>query len=248
VLAVHGLIRAADRAAVDDLPPEPVTAWSVARGELAAVVSAVPEEGLTPEDAVPHLDLLVALVAQVPVLPLAFGAVAPEEDAVRDELLAPGAERHLRQLDALRDLVELRLGLTFDADVAAAAASREPDVAALARTARAPGAGLAQQLALGEAVAQRVAERRDALTDEWTGELVGTADRAVVLSADEQEVRIALLVRRDRLPAADDAVERLRRAAAGQAEVEYVGPLPVYSFLDEVDTAASPPRTSRWGW
>jgi len=248
VLAVHGLIRAADRATVADVAPEPVRARAVTRGDLAAVVSAVPDEGPAAEDAVPHLDLLVALVARVPVLPLALGTIARDDDAVRDEILAPEAERFARQLDALQDLVELRLELGFDPDVAAAAVAQDAEVRALARAARAPRAGMAEQMALGEAVAQRVADRVDALTGAWTQELASIAERSVVLSATEQDVRIALLVRRDRVPDADDAVSRLREAADGQASVEYVGPLPAYSFLDEVAEPASPADTSRWGW
>jgi hypothetical protein len=103
-------------------------------------------------------------------------------------------------------------------------------------------------MALGEAVAQRVAERTEALTEEWTRELNRLAERAAVLSAGEQTVRLALLVRRDRVPDADAAVARLRADAEGEAAVEYVGPLPAFSFLAEVDTAASAPSTSRWGW
>jgi hypothetical protein len=107
---------------------------------------------------------------------------------------------------------------------------------------------MGERMALGEAVAWQVAERTDALTDEWTRELAGIAERVVVLSSAEEEVRIALLVRRDRVPEADDAVARLREIAQGEAAVEYVGPLPAYSFLDEVAPAPSSPPTSRWGW
>jgi hypothetical protein len=248
VLAVHGLIRTEDQAAVADLPPEPVRAHAVSRGELTAVVSPVRDEGPTAEDAVPHLDLLVALVARVPVLPLALGTVAQDDDAVRDEILAPGAERFAQQLDALKDLVELRLDLSFDPDVAASAVADDPGIRSLTRAVRAPGAGMGERMALGEAVAWQVAERTDALTDEWTRELTGLAERVVVLSSTEEEVRIALLVRRDRVREADDAVARLRDIAQGEATVEYVGPLPAYSFLDEVAPAPSPPPTSRWGW
>lgn len=248
MLAVHGLIRASDRAAVDDLSPEPVRTRAVVRGDVAAVVSAAADEGPTEEDAVPHLDLLVALVAHVPVLPLALGTVAPDDDAVRDEILAPEAERFERQLDALRDVVELRIDLRFDLDAVAAAVAQDSEIRALMRASRAPGAGMGERMALGETVAQRVAERIDALTELWTRELAETAVRSVVLSATEQDVRIALLVLRDRVPDADDAVTRLREAARGQAGVEYVGPLPPYSFLDEVGETAAPRPTSRWGW
>lgn len=246
MLAVHGLIRTADRADVDH--GQSVHVRAVTCGQVAAVVSTVPDEGVTEEDAVPHLDLLIALVARVPVLPLALGTVAPDDDAVREQILAPELERFERQLDALQDVVELRVELAFDLDATAAAVAGDPEIRALRRAAGAPGAGMGERMALGEAVAQRVAERTDSLTEEWTRELAGLATSSRVLSAREQGARIALLVRRDQLPDADDAVSRLREAADGQAAVEYVGPLPAYSFLDEVVAPPSPRTTSRWGW
>ena len=41
---------------------------------------------------------------------------------------------------------------------------------------------------------------------------------------------------------------RLRERARGQAEAEYVGPLPVYSFLEQIPAADTAPPSSRWGW
>jgi hypothetical protein len=130
----------------------------------------------------------------------------------------------------------------------AAVAAQDSEIRSLATRTRRPGAGLGERVALGEAVASHVAALEDALTEKWTGELAGLAERDVALAADEQIRRMAYLVRRERLPAADAAVARLRAAADAHAAVEYVGPLPAYSFLDEVDTGASPPPTSRWGW
>jgi hypothetical protein len=106
-------------------------------------------------------------------------------------------------------------------------------------------------MALGEAVAARVAAEHAALAEEWTAELTGIAARVAVLHTDEQLRRMAFLVRRARISDADTAVERLRGRVAGRAGIEYVGPLPVYSFLDEIDAdmgAAPRGPTSRWGW
>jgi hypothetical protein len=247
VLAVHCLLHAEDRAAVDDLPPEPLAVRAVVDGPLAAAVSDAPDRDLVPEDAVDHLDLLAGLVAHVAVLPLALGTVVADDDGVREEILRPQAARFLRQLEGLRHLVELRVELTFDLDAVAAATSGEPQIRALAEASRAPGAGLGARMALGEAVAHSVAERTGALTEEWTQELTGLAERATVLADTDEGTRLAFLVHRDRIADADEAVARLRERAEGQAVVEYVGPLPAYSFLDEVD-AASSRSTSRWGW
>lgn len=249
MLLVHGLLREHDRTAVDRLHPGPVRPRVIISGPLAAAVSEAPEHGLTPDDAVAHLDLLVALAADVPVLPLPLGTTAPDDDAVREEVLAPAADQLERQLAAVAEYVEVRLDLDFDTDALVADIARgDPEIERLAARSRDSGAGMPERIALGEAVAARVAEMESALAEEWTGELAGIAERSAVLAADEQVHRTAYLVRRDRLADADDAVARLREAAAGRADVEYVGPLPVYSFLDELAAGPEPAPGSRWGW
>ena len=249
MLIVHGLLREHDRAALDRVDPGSVHPRAVAAGGLVAAVSDAPEHGLTDDDAVTHLDLLVALVAEVPVLPLPLGTTAPDDDAVREEVLTPAADQLERQLAAIADLVEVRLHLAFSTDALIADIAREdPDIARLAARVRAPGAGFGDRMALGEAVAGRLADAEAALSEEWTAELAGLADRSVVLASDEQTRRTAYCLHRDQLPAADDAVARLRSAAAGRADVEYVGPLPVYSFLDDPPPGPEPAPRSRWGW
>jgi hypothetical protein len=249
VLLVHGLLREQDRELLDRLGARGVHPRAVAAGGLAAAVSEAPDDGLTPDDAVAHLDLLVALAAGVPVLPLPLGTTAPDDDAVREEVLAPAADRLAQRLAAVADVVEVRLDLGFDTDAVVAEIARgDPEITRLAARSRAPGAGMAERMALGEAVAGRVADVEAALAEKWTAELDGVAERSAVLASDEEVRRTAYLVRRDRLPDADAAVERLRATAAGRADVEYVGPLPVYSFLDDPPVGPTPAPRSRWGW
>jgi hypothetical protein len=249
VLLVHGLLRESDRDVLDRVAAGPVHPRAVASGGLVAAVSEAPEDGLTADDAVIHLDLLVALAADVPVLPLPLGTTAPDDDAVREEVLTPAADQLERQLAAIADLVEVRLHVTFSTDALVADIAREdPEIARLAARLRGPGAGFPEQLALGEAVAGRVADAETALVEEWTAELAELADRASVLAADEQTRRTAYCLHRDQLADADAAVARLQEAAAGRADVEYVGPLPVYSFLDDLPPGPEPAPPSRWGW
>jgi hypothetical protein len=249
VLLVHGLVREPDRAVLDRVDTGAVHPRAVVSGGLAAAVSEAPGDELTADDAVAHLDVLVALAAEVPVLPLPLGTTAPDEDAVRDEVLAPAADRLAQQLAAVAEVVEVRLDLTFEGDALVADIARgDPEIDRLAARSRAPGAGLAERLALGEAVASRVAEAEDALAERWTAGLAAVAERSTVLASDEHVRRTAWLVERNRLPEADAAVAELRVAAEGLADVEYVGPLPVYSFLDDLPAGPEPVPRSRWGW
>ena len=250
VLLVHGIVRAQDADLEEVRVPDGLRPRAVPAGPVAAVVSSAPDHELTAEDAAPHLDLLVALVAaDRPVLPVAFGTVAPDDDALRDEVLGPDADVLQQRLDAVTGLVELRLDLAFDIDSSVAAVrDADPGLRRLAEQVRQPGAGLSERLALGEATALRVAEYETDLVDEWTDELEELAERSAVLHGDEQLRRIAYLVRRDRLADADAAVGRLQEGLGDRARVEYVGPLPVYSFLDDLDVRPEPQPTSRWGW
>jgi hypothetical protein len=248
VLLVHGLLREHDRAVLDRVGGS-VHPRAVAAAGLAAAVSEAPEHGLTGDDAVAHLDLLVALAADVPVLPLPLGTTAPDDDAVREEVLTPAADRLEQQLAAVADYVELRLDVAFDTDAVVAEIARgNAEIERLAARSRARGAGLSERMALGEAVAELVADEETVRTAQWTAELASVAERFAVLAADEQTRRSAYLVRRERLADADAAVARLRADAEGLAEVEYVGPLPVYSFLDDLPAGEQPASRSRWGW
>jgi hypothetical protein len=249
MLIVHGVLREHDGEVLDRVDTGSVHPRVVAAGALAAAVSEAPDSGLTADDALAHLDLLVALAADVPVLPLPLGTTAPDDDAVREEMLTPAADRLEQQLAAVADLVEVRLDILFDTDALVADVRRsDPEIERLAARSRAPGAGFSERMALGEAVAARVADVEAALLEEWTAELGVIAQRVAVLEADEQVRRTAFCLRRAQLPDADAAVQRLRAAATGRAGIEYVGPLPLYSFLHDPPPAPEPAPRSRGGW
>src|SRR3954466_2222913 len=129
MLIVHGLLRERDRTGLDRLEAGPVHPRTVAAGALAAAVSEAPDSGLTADDALAHLDLLVALAADVPVLPLPLGTTAPDDDAGREEVPTPAADRLEQQLAAVADLVEVRLDILFDTDALVADVRRsDPEI------------------------------------------------------------------------------------------------------------------------
>ena len=65
-----------------------------------------------PDPAV-HLAVVSALVEGGPVLPVRFGTVAEDEDAVRTEVLAPAADTYRADLDRLDGLAEVHVCLRF---------------------------------------------------------------------------------------------------------------------------------------
>src|ERR671914_3062724 len=84
-------------------------------GDLAAAVTEIDDDtALTEDDAARHLDTLILLLRDGPVLPLAFGTVSPDEDAVRTEVLDATAADLAQRLDAVDGFVETRLEVNFD--------------------------------------------------------------------------------------------------------------------------------------
>jgi hypothetical protein len=110
---VYGLVRPGHPGricGIDDMPVE-----IVSQGSLAAAVSTV-ERDLAPADAETHLDVLVALLANGPVLPVRFGTLAADDTAVRDDVLAP-CEPLATRLDELDGMVELHVDASPGVDV-----------------------------------------------------------------------------------------------------------------------------------
>jgi hypothetical protein len=130
-LQLHGIVRAGH----DDLGGRLVVA-----DDLAVVVSELDGRELTSADAMPHFELLCALVAHGPVVPLVFGTVAEDEHAVRADVLPPVASEVRAQLDRLADVVEMHVYMRFQGNTVLTADRMLEPVAALARnTAVLPG-------------------------------------------------------------------------------------------------------------
>ncbi|RSM39499.1 gas vesicle protein GvpFL [Amycolatopsis balhimycina DSM 5908] len=98
-LQLYGVVRAGH-------PRAPRTVcWE----DLAMVVGEAPAQ---PDPAV-HLAVVSALVEGGPVLPVRFGTVAEDEDAVRADVLAPAAGTYRADLDRLDGLAEVHVCLRF---------------------------------------------------------------------------------------------------------------------------------------
>jgi hypothetical protein len=83
----------------------------VTAGDVAAVVSDVRTDRPlgTRADLTAHEQALNALAAVTTVLPMRFGAVVADDDAVAEELLEPHQDYFLRSLEQMRGLVEFSL-------------------------------------------------------------------------------------------------------------------------------------------
>ncbi|ONH22465.1 GvpL/GvpF family gas vesicle protein [Pseudofrankia asymbiotica] len=229
----------------------------------AAVVSPVPDPvQITDEDAERHLDVLLGLLADGPVIPLRLGSVAPDEDAVREEVLGAAAPDLRRRLDALEGLVEVHVDADEDemSSIRAVIAA-DPSLAAAREGAETLQSepNLRTRMALGERVADGVVLRRlhqaETLLEQLRPFSVADTGRGPMGGPEDPVLRWAFLVHRDSEPRHrdlghfDEVVERVRDDHP-ELVIEYVGPLPTFHFLDlaEPVEAAGDPQGSRWGW
>lgn len=257
-LHLYGVVRAGISVpTIEGVGEPPGVVRAIEHDDLAALASEIDDpERLGESDAVRHLDVLTAVVAEDAVLPLRFGTTAPDEQSVRDEVLAPAAARLRDQLTRFADLVELRVDLGFDEETTLRAVLADrSDIRDLATPP--PGSNwLEQQVTLGEAVAEALTGLIGEQGEAMVRPLAERARQAVRLPAPQTQVdRWAFLVPRSDLSEMDAIVSAVR-ADNPSVAVEYVGPLPVSSFLTEDSTEdstenaepATSSRSSRWGW
>lgn len=210
---------------------------SISFGRTAAIVSNVPEGEIEAGRTalVIHAEVLEDALQGGAVLPMRFGVVMADGEAVRRDLLDRYHDDLLSQLAALEGKVELRLRAVFEeAAVVGEVVHEDREISALrdALRGRDESATYYDRIRLGEMVAVAVARKCHAEGQEILGELAPLA-----LAVDAGEVgheRVALnasfLVRRDRISDFDEAVEEIGRKREGRLRLKYTGPLPAYSF------------------
>src|ERR671934_529994 len=209
----------------------------VTAGGLAALVSPVEEDDLraTRRDLLSHSAVLEHAVAAGPVLPLRFGMVLRDEDAVVGELLEPRRDELAGLLRRFERLVELRVKAFYvEEEVLKEIVRSEPAIARLREATRGlpEAAAYPQRVRLGEAVARALDARRQRDVDSILARLRPLAEEVVVEETDSAlALTASFLVDRGRVEAFDRAMDELARAHEGLITFKYLGPLPPHSFV-----------------
>ncbi|POX39335.1 gas vesicle protein [Streptomyces sp. Ru73] len=218
-------------------PPRPVRI--VRAGELAAVVSDCPED-LRPKrrDLLAHQHVLTETGSAGAVLPLRFGSLSADDDAVLGAL-GEHTEHYKAQLAELTGRVEFNVKAAHREEaVLRLVVDDEPEVRRLTEALQSAGGGsYPERVRLGELVANgvRAREVRDAHTIEQT--LAPLAER----SAPGPEgsgwlVNLSFLLPREDSASFTEAAHRLAEAEP-HLELLVNGPLPPYSFVRTVHAA-----------
>lgn len=213
---------------------EPPTEVHVVRGDsLCAVVSEAPEDlSMARRDLQAHHDVQERLLAEGPTLPLSFGFVAADEDAVRG-VLEERAELFSQRLDELTGRVEFNVKGVADEDTVLRAVLEENPQARELNERTREGAGTYEdRMALGQLLAQEVNNRQDALAEEVLTALRPLAEGENVAPPSQQYfVNASFLVDDDRSEEFTRAGEELAERYGEGVELRLRGPLPPYSFV-----------------
>ncbi|MER6348727.1 GvpL/GvpF family gas vesicle protein [Streptomyces sp. NPDC001595] len=204
----------------------------VREGSLCAVVSEAPEQLSMKREALQaHYDVQERLYADGVILPLGFGFLAPDEDAVRT-VIGESAEQFAQRLDELTDRVEFNVkGIQDEEALLRQIATESEPVRRLNEATRGGGGTYEERLELGQLLAEEVQARQAALA-----ETVAVALRphaaAERLSEPSQQyfISASYLVDKDRGEEFTKAAEELTEGWTEGTELRVRGPLPPYSF------------------
>ncbi|GAA3143195.1 GvpL/GvpF family gas vesicle protein [Streptomyces rectiviolaceus] len=221
-------------------PPRPVRI--VRRGELAALVSDAPGD-LKPKrrDLLAHQDVLSEAASWGAVLPMRFGSLAPDDDAVL-AVLADRADHFAERLRALEGRVEYNVKAAHnERAVLHQILAENPELRAMVEVNQLAGGGSHEQkLQLGEKVAATVRAREAGDADHVRRALEPTTE-AVCAGPGETgwPADLSFLVHRDAAVGFLSAVAELR-ADQPHLDLQVRGSLPPYSFVDPGPDPAEP--------
>jgi hypothetical protein len=238
---VYGVVAASDRTEIDapSVGGGEAEIRRVRRGEIAAVVSDLPADGLAAARGLrAHWGVLEQLAERTTVLPVRFGTAMEGDDAVRDEFLAPNAERLEGFLEELEGKVQLSVKGFYDEErLLRDVVEGAPQVAGMRKRVQrlSEAAGYYERIRLGELVSQHVEQRRADDTQRVLDRLrpLAVAARADPPATQDGAVNAAFLVERDSVDSFSRAVKRLAGEMEDRMRIRYVGPLPPYGFTGE---------------
>lgn len=205
----------------------------VRSGSLCAVVSDSPDDlSVGRRDLHAHQEVQERVWAEGPALPLSFGFVATDEEAVR-AVLDERAETFAQRLDELTGRAEFNVKGVLDEDtVLRAVLEQSAQARELRERTREGGGTYEDRLALGQLVAQEVQGREEALAAEILDALRPLAAAEKVSPPSKQYfLSASFLVAEDRFEEFGRVCSELAERYGEGLDLRLRGPLPAYSFV-----------------
>ncbi|MGW5418810.1 GvpL/GvpF family gas vesicle protein [Streptomyces sp. NPDC003943] len=205
---------------------------TVCQGDLCAVVSEAPEEiSVRRPDVEAHHDVQTRLWSDGVTLPLGFGFVAEDDDAVR-AVLDGSAEQFTQRLEELTDRVEFNVkGVEEEEAAMRRILAESKPVRELNEATREGGGTYEDRLELGRLLNDEMLARQEALAQSVLAALrpLALAER---LSEPSQQyfLSASFLVDQERAEEFTKAGEELLKEQPDGVDIRIRGPLPPYSF------------------
>lgn len=211
---------------------------TIEHGDLAAIVSDAPlvTYDVTPDNLQAHERVLEEILQSMDLLPVSFGIVATDDEAVKDLLLESQAEELRQSLEYVRGKVELTLQVLWNQEqVFREIVQENPEIQQLRDSiAGQPADAVREQsIRLGEMTAAALEKKSQQESQRILDALEPLVDETKLNNnlTDMMLLNAAFLVNRDKISAMDDKVGELSQGDAGRMIYQYVGPLPPFDFV-----------------
>ena len=242
---VYGVTRAGTTLdALEDAKTEVPEVSLLEVGDLAAIVSDAPadDEGATRDAVLAHAQVLAAAVKNAAVVPMRFGIVFPNDEAVQKELLEERRDELTELLDKFDSVVEMLLKVYYREDaILRQLVEGDPEIARLREAIRQgpEEATYNERVRLGELVNAAIERRREEDASELMDRLKPlVADSAIEEVEKEFMVLNApFLVERDRLEEFEGTLESVAEDRLKLMSFKLLGPMPAYHFIDLEEAA-----------
>ncbi|WP_280496063.1 GvpL/GvpF family gas vesicle protein [Nocardia asiatica] len=210
----------------------------VRHGEIAALISTLESDRPlgTPDDLTAHAELLDGSAAIAPVLPLRFGAVMTDAEAVENELLGANEDEFRSALEQLEGRAQFVIRGRYVEDTILRELLDENAQAAQLRDEirdKPEDATRNARIALGELINQAIEAKRA----EDTRRVVAEIEQFEPLinqrepTHEEEAVHVAVLVELARQQELEETLRRLGDEWDGRVELNLLGPMAAYDFV-----------------
>ncbi|WP_426518521.1 GvpL/GvpF family gas vesicle protein [Diaminobutyricibacter sp. McL0618] len=213
----------------------------LASGDLAVLVTPVVDSAEigTPENLLAHSRVLDDVAAESAVLPMTFGTIVPDTDAIMHDVLPRMRDEYLDKLRRIEGASQFTVRARYVEEVALAEViSENPEVARLRKTT----SGRSEE----ESYYELIEEGRlvaDELEHKASGDARTISDRLAPVTRElvihersraGDVVELVALVERTAQGDFESAVERLAAESAGRITFRLLGPQAPYDFVGEV--------------
>jgi hypothetical protein len=210
----------------------------VREGDIAALVSPVKTDQPlgSPEGLQAHAQLLDGTASVAPVLPMRFGAVMTDEDAVAEELLRANRDEFASALSQLEGHAEFIIRGRYNEQAILSEVLSESEEARELREdirAKSEDAGRNSRIALGELINKAIEAKRSVDTQKVLNDIEGLVAQVNVREPTHEldAVYVAVLAEVERQDDLQAVVEELADNWDGRVEMRLRGPLAAYDFV-----------------